>query len=34
MSGTRRATGGDTNEEWTVNKVKINPKIDPKKFEG
>ena len=28
----RRATGGATNEEWTINKVKINPKIDPKKF--
>ena len=30
----RRAMGGETNEEWTVNKVKVNPKIDPKKFEG
>jgi hypothetical protein len=30
----RRATSGDTNEEWTVGKVKVNPKIDPKKFEG
>ena len=30
----RRAIGGDTNEEWTVGKVKVNPKIDPKKFEG
>jgi hypothetical protein len=28
----RRAIGGATNEEWTVNKVKVNPKIDPKKF--
>ena len=28
----RRATGGTTGEEWTVSKVKINPKIDPKKF--
>jgi hypothetical protein len=28
----RRASGGATNEEWTVNKVKLNPKIDPKKF--
>jgi hypothetical protein len=28
----RRASGGATNEEWTVNKVKVNPKIDPKKF--
>ena len=25
--------GGATNEEWTVGKVKVNPKIDPKKFE-
>ena len=30
----RRAMGGATTEEWTVNKVKVNPKIDPKKFEG
>ena len=30
----RRALSGDTNEEWTVGKVKVNPKIDPKKFEG
>ena len=30
----RRAMGGTTNEEWTVGKVKVNPKIDPKKFEG
>jgi hypothetical protein len=28
----RRAAAGATTEEWTVNKVKINPKIDPKKF--
>ena len=28
----RRAMGGATNEEWTVSKVKVNPKIDPKKF--
>jgi hypothetical protein len=28
----RRASGGATNEEWTVNKVKVNPKIDAKKF--
>ena len=28
----RRAAAGTTTEEWTVNKVKINPKIDPKKF--
>jgi len=30
----RRAVAGATNEEWTVNKVKVNPKIDAKKFEG
>ena len=30
----RRAISGSTNEEWTVNKVKVNPKIDPKRFEG
>jgi hypothetical protein len=30
----RRAMGGSTNEEWTINKVKVNPKIDAKKFEG
>ena len=30
----RRASGGATTEEWTVGKVKVNPKIDPKKFEG
>ncbi len=30
----RRASGGVTNEEWTVSKVKVNPKIDPKKFDG
>lgn len=28
----RRAAAGDTSEEWTVAKVKINPKIDAKKF--
>jgi hypothetical protein len=28
----RRAAEGSTTEEWTVGKVKINPKIDPKKF--
>jgi hypothetical protein len=28
----RRAAEGSTTEEWTVSKVKINPKIDPKKF--
>ena len=30
----RRASAGSTNEEWTVGKVKVNPKIDAKKFEG
>jgi hypothetical protein len=30
----RRAISGSTNEEWTINKVKVNPKIDPKKFAG
>ena len=29
----RRAMSGDTNE-WTIGKVKVNPKIDSKKFEG
>ena len=28
----RRAMGGATTEEWTITKVKVNPKIDPKKF--
>ena len=30
----RRASAGETNEEWTINKVKVNPKIDPKTFAG
>ena len=30
----RRASGGTTSEEWTVLKVKVNPRIDSKKFEG
>jgi hypothetical protein len=30
----RRATGADTTEEWTVGKVKVNPRIDPKRFSG
>jgi hypothetical protein len=30
----RRATAGTTSEEWTVTRVKVNPKIDPKKFDG
>jgi hypothetical protein len=29
----RRATGGKTSEEWSVTKVTVNPKIDPKKFD-
>jgi hypothetical protein len=28
----RRASAGTTNEEWTFTKVRINPKIDAKKF--
>jgi hypothetical protein len=28
----RRAMGGTTTEEWTVSKIKVNPKIDAKKF--
>ena len=28
----RRGSGGETTEEWTVGKVKVNPKIDAKKF--
>jgi hypothetical protein len=28
----RRASAGETTEEWTVSKVKVNPKIDAKKF--
>jgi hypothetical protein len=30
----RRASAGATNEEWTVTRVKVNPKFDAKKFEG
>jgi len=30
----RRARGGATNEEWTVRKVKVNPKVDAKRFAG
>jgi hypothetical protein len=30
----RRAAAGTTVEEWTVSKVKVNPKIDPKKFDS
>ncbi|MDQ3068797.1 MAG: hypothetical protein M3R55_03590 [Acidobacteriota bacterium] len=28
----QRAVGGTTTEEWTISKVKVNPKIDAKKF--
>ena len=28
----RRASAGTTNEEWTISRVRINPKIDAKKF--
>jgi hypothetical protein len=28
----RRAVAGETTEEWTIDKVKVNPKLDPKKF--
>ncbi len=30
----RRAFAGTTMEEWTVTKVKVNPKIDPKRFDS
>lgn len=30
----RRAMAGTTTEEWTVNKVKVNPKVDAKRFAG
>ncbi len=30
----RRAIAGATTEEWTFSKVKVNPKIDPKKFQS
>ena len=30
----RRAMSGTTTEEWTVSKVKVNPKVDPKRFAG
>ncbi|HUF24772.1 MAG TPA: hypothetical protein VMN81_11630 [Vicinamibacterales bacterium] len=29
----QRATGETTTEEWTISKVKVNPKIDAKKFQ-
>jgi hypothetical protein len=30
----RRAMAGTTTEEWSVSKVKVNPKVDPKRFAG
>lgn len=30
----QRATAGTTDEEWTITKVKVNPRIDPKRFDG
>ena len=30
----RRAMGSETTEEWAISKVKVNPKIDPKRFKG
>lgn len=30
----RRGSAGTTMEEWTVSKVKVNPRIDPKKFDS
>ena len=30
----RRAMAGTTTEEWTINKVKVNPKVGPKRFAG
>jgi hypothetical protein len=30
----RRATAGTTTEEWTVNRIRVNPKVDPKRFAG
>jgi hypothetical protein len=30
----QRATAGTTDEEWTITKVKVNPKIDLKKFDS
>jgi hypothetical protein len=26
--------GNETTEEWAISKVKVNPKIDPKRFKG
>lgn len=30
----RRVVGGTTNEEWTVTRVKVNPRLDAGKFKG
>jgi hypothetical protein len=30
----RRAMGNETTEEWTVSKIKVNPKVDAKRFAG
>jgi hypothetical protein len=30
----RRAMAGTTTEEWTIRKIKVNPKVDPKRFAG
>lgn len=30
----RRSMGGTTTEEWTVTKIKVNPKVDQKRFAG
>ena len=30
----RRATDGTTTEEWTVNRIKVNPKVDAMRFAG
>jgi hypothetical protein len=30
----RKASAGTTTEEWTIGKLKVNPRIDPKKFES
>jgi len=28
----RRAMGSETTEEWTISKIKVNPKVEPKRF--
>ena len=30
----RRASAGTTNEEWTIRKVRVNPKLDARRFQG